>query len=137
MGANPDDRTSSRADNSPMRVRVLIVDDHDGFRSVARTLLEAYGFDVVGEAADGARALVAAGELLPGIVLLDVHLPDTDGFTVSRALAGLPHPPVVVLISSRPITDLRSRVRSSPVAGFLAKDELSGAAVSALVRVGR
>jgi two-component system nitrate/nitrite response regulator NarL len=116
-----------------MRPRVLIVDDHDGFRAVARSLLESEGFDVVGEAADGGSAVVAALTLRPGIVLLDVHLPDTDGFTIARQLAGLPEPPVVVLVSSRPIADLRRRVGDSPVVGFLAKDELSGAAVTAIV----
>ena len=116
-----------------MRPRVLIVDDHAGFRAVARTLLESDGFDVVGEAVDGAGAIRAVAELTPGIVLLDVHLPDLDGFAVSAELAARPSPPAVVLISSRPIADLRRRVQESPVAGFLTKDELSGAAVSAVV----
>ena len=116
-----------------MRPRVLIVDDHPGFRAVARVMLEGDGFDVVGEAVDGADAVRAASLLEPGIVLLDVHLPDSDGFAVSAALAELPRPPAVVLISSRPITDLRRRVLESPVAGFLAKDDLSGPAVTGLL----
>ena len=116
-----------------MRPRVLIVDDHAGFRAVARVLLELDGFAVVGEADDGAAAVRAVSALAPGIVLLDVHLPDTDGFAVAEEMAALPRPPTVVLVSSRPIADLRRRVRASPVAGFLSKDELSGAAVTALV----
>ena len=116
-----------------MRPRILIVDDHEGFRAVARLLLEGDGYEVVGEAVDGEAAVAAAVALSPGIVLLYVHLPDLDGFAVSVRLAALPHPPQVVLISSRPITDLRRRVRASPVAGFVAKDELSGAALRALV----
>jgi DNA-binding NarL/FixJ family response regulator len=112
---------------------ILIVDDHEGFRAVARTMLEADGFDVVGEAADGAGAVAAVSRLRPGVVLLDVHLPDMDGFAVSVRLAALAAPPTVVLISSRPIADLRRRVAASPVAGFLAKHELSGAALSAIV----
>lgn len=115
-----------------MRARVVIVDDHDGFRAVARALLESDGFAVVGEAADGRRAVSVAARLRPAIVLLDVHLPDMDGFAVCRLLAELPQPPAVVLISSRPIADLRQRVQDSPVAGFLAKHELSGAALAAL-----
>jgi DNA-binding NarL/FixJ family response regulator len=116
-----------------MRPRLLIVDDHDGFRSIARAMLEREGFDVVGEAADGQGAVTAVSELHPGIVLLDVHLPDIDGFATSERLAQLANPPTVVLISSRPINDLRQRVQDSPVAGFLTKDELSGAALNAIV----
>ncbi len=112
---------------------MLIVDDHAGFRSVARALLEGEGFDVVGEAEDGAGAVAAAEALTPAVVLLDVQLPDADGFAVSRRLACLPAPPVVVLVSSRPIADLRRRVRESPVAGFVSKDELSGSAITAFV----
>jgi CheY-like chemotaxis protein len=118
-----------------MRPRMLIVDDHDGFRSVARTMLEAEGFAVVGEAVDGQSAVASAGALRPDVVLLDVHLPGLDGFDVARLLAALPDPPAVVLTSSRPIEDLRRRTESSPVAGFLAKHELSGAAINAMVGV--
>lgn len=116
-----------------MRPRILIVDDHDGFRAVARAMLEGDGFEIVGEAVDAAGAIIAASSLGPTVVLLDVHLPDADGFAASEQLAALPAPPVVVLISSRPITDLRRRLEDSPAAGFLAKHELSGAAVTALV----
>jgi DNA-binding NarL/FixJ family response regulator len=112
---------------------ILIVDDHVGFRSVARALLEAEGFHVVGEAGDAAEALTAAGELRPWIVLLDIYLPDGDGFAVSLQMAALPLPPKVVLTSSRPIADLRQRVANSPVAGFIPKDALSGAALRSLV----
>ena len=117
-----------------MPQRVLIVDDHADFRSVARALLEGDGYDVVAEAADGEAAIGAAIEARPDIVLLDVHLPDTDGFAVASRLAELPAPPTVLLISSRPISDLRRRVADSPVAGFLAKDQLSGATLRAFVR---
>ena len=112
---------------------ILIVDDHVGFRTVARTLLEAEGFHVVGEAGDAAEALTAAGALQPLIVLLDVYLPDGDGFALSREMAALPAPPKVVLTSSRPIADLRRRVADSPVAGFIPKDALSGPALRSLV----
>lgn len=69
-----------------MGPRVLIVDDHAPFRAVARAMLAAGGFDVVGDVATGAAALLAAAALKPDLVLLDVQLPDTDGFVVSRAL---------------------------------------------------
>ena len=73
---------------SPVGPRVLIVDDHPSFRASARVLLEAEGFDVVGEAADGAQALTEAGRLSPEVVLLDVQLPDIDGFDVAARLTG-------------------------------------------------
>lgn len=117
-----------------MRPRVLIVDDHDGFRAVARTLLESDGLDVVGEAADGQEALAETSDLRPDLVLLDIHLPDTDGFAVSELLAALPKPPVVVLISSRPITDLRSRLEASSAVGYLAKQQLSGSNVMSVAK---
>src|SRR5437763_2445345 len=82
-------------------VRVLIVDDHPSFRASARSLLEEEGYEVVGEAADGAEALRAAALLQPDWVLLDVQLPDIDGFEVARRLAISDHPPQVVLTSSR------------------------------------
>jgi len=117
---------------SPPASRVLIVDDHDGFRAVARALLEREGFVVVAEAADGAEAVAEAERVAPDVVLLDVHLPDQDGFEVSKKLALLPDPPSVVLTSSRPIADLRRRVAECPAAGFVAKDRLSGAALTAV-----
>ena len=110
-------------------VRVLVVDDHEGFRAVVRAVLEADGLSVVAEVADGAAALATAERLRPDVVLLDVHLPGLDGFEVSEQLAALPTPPVVVLTSSRPIADLRRRVSGSPAAGFVPKDRLSGAAL--------
>ena len=109
---------------------VLIVDDHAGFRGFARRLLEAGGFTVVGEANDGASALTAVQELRPELVLLDVVLPDTDGFAVAERLAENREGPVVVLTSSREAADFGDRVERSPVSGFIHKDELSGAALA-------
>jgi DNA-binding NarL/FixJ family response regulator len=112
---------------------VLIVDDHEGFRSSARALLEADGFEVVGEAASGAEAVGAAARLRPGVVLLDIQLPDLDGFAVARALAATPEPPDVVLISSRDGVTYGPRLRAAAARGFLAKHELSGPALRALL----
>ena len=111
---------------------VLIVDDHAGFRGFARRLLEAGGFTVVGEAADGASALAAVEALRPELVLLDVLLPDTDGFAVAERLAENVDEPVVVLTSSREAGDFGQRLERSPARGFLHKDDLSGAALAAL-----
>src|SRR5215211_990036 len=82
------------------QVTILIIDDHEGFRSSARTLLEADGYRVVGEAGDGMSGLRIAAELRPDVVLLDVELPDIDGFDVAARLAS-GEGPQVVLVSSR------------------------------------
>jgi DNA-binding NarL/FixJ family response regulator len=113
---------------------VLIVDDHPSFRALARRLLEAEGYEVVGEAPDGASALAAVADLRPAVVLLDVQLPDVDGFAVSRRLAAEDEPPVVVLISSRDRSAYRRRLADTPARGFLAKSELSGPALAALLQ---
>jgi DNA-binding NarL/FixJ family response regulator len=111
---------------------ILIVDDHPEFRRVARALLEAEGFDVVGEASDGQSALAETERLRPSLVLLDVHLPDHDGFELAARLAQIAHPPAVVLTSSRTISSYRRRLAASNALGFIAKSELSGAALAAL-----
>ncbi len=116
-----------------MRTTVLIVDDHDVFRESARALLEAEGFAVVGCAADGASALAAVQRLCPEVVLLDIQLPDLDGFAVAERLATVPDPPRVVLISSRDAAAYGPRLDAAPICGFLAKRELSGASLAALV----
>jgi len=110
---------------------VLIVDDHPDFRAFARVLLEAGGFEVVGEADDGASGLSAARALKPALVLLDVQLPDIDGFAVCERLAAEEAPPVVVLTSSRDAASYRRRLGASSARGFIAKAQLSGPALTA------
>ena len=112
---------------------VLIVDDHPSFRSSARALLEAEGYDVVGEAENGFEGLRAARELNPQLVLLDVQLPDIDGFEVASQLTQDAGAPAVVLISSRDGSDFGHLVRDSGARGFIPKAELSGEAIAALV----
>jgi CheY-like chemotaxis protein len=105
-------------------VSVLIVDDHDSFRRLARRLLERAGYSVVGEAADGASAMKAVEALEPDVVLLDVLLPDTSGFEVADALATRPSPfrPLVLLTSSRSASDYGAALSGRR---FLTKSELS------------
>jgi CheY-like chemotaxis protein len=112
---------------------VLVVDDHPSFRSFARRLLEAGGFAVVDEAADGASALAAARELRPDVVLLDVLLPDTTGFELAETWSADPEGPVVVLTSSRSVADLGPSLSRSRARGFIAKRDLTAAAFAALV----
>jgi DNA-binding NarL/FixJ family response regulator len=112
---------------------VLIVDDHPSFRATARALLEAEGYEVVGEAADGASAVEAARALRPELVLLDIQLPDIDGFEVAGMLQRNGSSPAIVLTSSRDATDFGSLVADSGARGFVPKGELSGAAIAALL----
>jgi len=112
---------------------ILIVDDHAGFRVQARALLEADGFVVVGEAIDGASGLTAARSLRPDVVLLDIGLPDIEGFDVARELAIDGPPPLVVLTSSRDASDFGPLLTNGRQLGFIPKDELSGDALRALL----
>jgi DNA-binding NarL/FixJ family response regulator len=116
-----------------MRPTVLIVDDHPAFRGSASALLEAEGFSVVGEAADGDEAIAAVERLRPQVVLLDIQLPDMDGFAVAERLAVRPDPPRVVLISSRDADAYGPRLDAAAARGFIPKRELSGSALAALV----
>jgi DNA-binding NarL/FixJ family response regulator len=114
-----------------MRPSVLIVDDHDAFRAAVRALLEAEGFRVLGEAVDGASALAAADELRPDVILLDVQLPDLNGFDVADRLAVGRPAPSVVFVSSRSASAFRWRLASNPDWAFIAKSELSGETLAA------
>jgi two-component system nitrate/nitrite response regulator NarL len=115
-----------------MRHSVLIVDDHAAFRASAGALLEAEGFHIVGEAADGASALAAVRELRPDVVLLDVQLPDQNGFDVAERLAAEEAVvPAVVFISSRAASAFRRRLDANPRWRFIAKSDLSGEALAA------
>jgi DNA-binding NarL/FixJ family response regulator len=116
-----------------VRPTTLIVDDHEEFRTSARALLEAEGFRVVGEAADGAEAIEAVAALRPAVVLLDIQLPDVDGLAVAARLATVPNPPAVVLISSRDAEAYGERLGQTPARGFITKSELTGAAIAALL----
>jgi DNA-binding NarL/FixJ family response regulator len=112
---------------------VLIVDDHAGFRAGARALLEAIGYDVLGEAASGEEALDEVIRLRPDAVLLDIQLPGLDGFAVAERLAEQVEPPAVVLVSSRGEQSFRRRLAASPARGFIAKGDLSAECLHSLL----
>jgi DNA-binding NarL/FixJ family response regulator len=113
---------------------VLIVDDHPSFRASARRVLEDAGYDVIGEAQDGRSALTAARDLRPELVLLDVELPDLDGFEVALRLADNDEAPAVIMTSSRDGGEFGGMLAVSGARGFLPKGELSGPALAALLR---
>ena len=118
-----------------MPYRVLIVDDHPGFRATVRSLLVAEGFEVVGEAVDGRSGLEAAMRLHPDLVLLDVQLPDMDGFAVAKELLRQNGTsPKIVLTSSHDESDFGPIVANCGAAAFVSKGELSGAALRAVLR---
>jgi DNA-binding NarL/FixJ family response regulator len=112
---------------------LVIVDDHAGFRASARELLELDEFEVVGEAGDGAGALEVVARLDPEVVLLDIGLPDMSGFDVAERIAIGDPRATVVLISSRSTDQISVRVTGCGAVGFIAKDELCGAALAALL----
>jgi DNA-binding NarL/FixJ family response regulator len=99
-----------------------------------RETLEAEGFDVVGEADNGATALEEIARLQPDVVLLDVQLPDMTGFDVAARLSASGGEQAVVLVSSREATDYGPLIEHSGARGFIPKNDLSGAAIEALLR---
>jgi DNA-binding NarL/FixJ family response regulator len=109
---------------------LLIVDDHDGFRSWAREVLGQEGFRVVGDVPDGASAIEAVRSLRPQVVLLDIQLPDMSGFEVAERVRDAA---AVVLTSSRAGSDYGARLSSSGAVGFVPKADLTGAALTAVL----
>jgi two-component system nitrate/nitrite response regulator NarL len=117
---------SWRCHDPCVRTTLLIVDDHAAFRRLARRLLQAEGFEVVGEAEHGHAALAAVERFHPDVVLLDVLLPDIDGFEVAARMAEQPLRPRVVLTSSREAQEFGDRVQTSAAVGFVQKKDLTG-----------
>ena len=116
-------------------MRCLIVDDNASFLGAARSLLERQGLSVVGVASTGAEGLQLAAELAPDLILLDVDLGEDSGFTVARQLASTDGAArfQVILISTHPEDDFAELVAQSPAVGFIAKSDLSVAAIERLL----
>lgn len=121
------------AASQPSRGTLVVVDDHARFRAAARESLAAAGWQIVGEASTGAAAVDLVARLAPDVVLLDVVLPDMDGFAVAERLAAAGGASAVVLTSGHDRCDFAGRVRAAPVRGFLAKEMISGHALAALL----
>ena len=113
-----------------MRPRIVIVDDDPSFLAGARVLLETEGFEVVGEALNGVDGVDAATRLHPDIVLVDVNLPDIDGFEVVERLATGAGAPPVVLTSIRSAGDFGTLVEKSRARAFVTKADLTGPALA-------
>jgi DNA-binding NarL/FixJ family response regulator len=114
-------------------MRALIVDDHPSFRRCARALLTDEGFDVVGEAETGTIAIALVSELGPDFVLLDIQLPDVDGFEVAQRLLASDRDLDIVLVSSRDAGEYGRLIAESGARGFVAKSDLSGDALRSLL----
>jgi DNA-binding NarL/FixJ family response regulator len=110
-----------------MAASVLLVDDDQAFRGLARRLLVAAGLGVIGEAATVAAATAAALELKPSAALVDVGLPDGDGVSLARELAALPWPMRIVLTSTDPQAASADDVARSGADGFVPKSDLPNA----------
>jgi DNA-binding NarL/FixJ family response regulator len=117
-----------------MTQTILIVDDHPSFLAAARMLLELEGFEVVGVATDGESAVAETLRLAPDIVLLDIGLPDFDGFEVAARLQAAGAASAVVFTSSRDGSDFGPLIADSGARGFIAKPELTGSAIRSVVR---
>ena len=112
-----------------MRPRILIVDDDPSFLATVRVLLEAEGFVVVGEALNGLDGVAAVAELEPDIVLVDVNLPDIDGFEVVELLGDGESTPPVVLTSTHSAADFGNLIETSRARAFIAKADITGEAL--------
>jgi len=112
-------------------VRVLIVDDHAGFRAAARDLLTLRGYTVVGEAASRVEALAAAVRLRPDAVLLEVRLGEDSGFDVARALKQARLGAAVLLVSESDYTHCHDLLRLAGARGFIPKSQLARADLAA------
>jgi DNA-binding NarL/FixJ family response regulator len=101
---------------------VLVVDDHELLRAGTRQILEqAEGFDVIGEAADGANAIRLVRELGPDVVLVDIRLPDGNGIEVARRILALEAPPTVLVLSAYDDEHYVRAALAAGVSGYLLK----------------
>ncbi len=105
---------------------VLIVDDHPSFRTIARLVLEADGYEAVGDAASGETGVTESVRLVPDVILLDVALPDMDGFEAAAQIRSAGVGSAIVFTSTRDAADFGPLLSDSGAAGFIAKSELSG-----------
>lgn len=123
LGANTDALEQRSGDHQQMRL--FVVDDHAGFRSAARDVLEVSPWTVVGEHTGACGLSAAVTESGAEVALIDVDLGEADGFEVVADLA-LSHPALrCVLISTRSQSDYRRRLQDSSAIGFIDKAELS------------
>ena len=112
-------------------IRCLLVADNAAFLEAARIILARDGVTVTGTASCSAGAMRQAGALRPDVALVDVGLGAENGFDLAHDLAaqGIP----VIMTSSGAEEDYADLIAESPVAGFLAKADLSGAGIRRII----
>jgi DNA-binding NarL/FixJ family response regulator len=113
-------------------LRVLVADDQELVRAGFRLILEAAGFDVVGEAGDGAAALALAAELQPDVVLMDIRMPVLDGLAATRKLTAGTGGPKVVILTTFDLDDYVYEALRAGASGFLLKDAPRADLISAV-----
>jgi len=120
---------------APPDVRIMVVDDQAVFRRVARLLIaQIPGFELVGEAESGERAVTLADSLGPTVVLMDVHLPGIDGAQATRMITDSQPGTVVILVSSTPAQDLPPEAGRCGAAALVAKEDLAPASLEQVCR---
>jgi DNA-binding NarL/FixJ family response regulator len=103
-------------------MRILIADDHALFRDGLRSLLQAQGHHVVGEAKNGREAVAMAREIAPEMVLMDLSMPEVDGLTATKLItAEMPEVKVVILTASESDATLFEAIKSG-AQGYLIKN---------------
>ncbi len=112
-----------------MAREVLIIDDDDAFSDLAARVVTSWGHVVVGRASTASEGLACASAMRPEVVLVDIGLPDGNGFSVTEKLAAMPWPMCVVLISSDSDAANGSAALRSGATGFVPKHHLAGAAM--------
>ena len=112
---------------------VLVVDDDTAFRALAAKTLRSWGLHVIGEAGTFAEAIVRSSELRPDAVLVDIGLPDGDGFSLAQRLSVLPWQPRIVLISSDADCANDVVARRLGAVGFVPKEELLGTSLRRMI----
>ncbi len=111
---------------APVNVRVLIVDDQVPFREASRMVVEMTdGFEVVGEAENGHRALELVTHLKPDLVLMDVQMPGIDGIETTRRISALPDAPAVIVMSTHESSDYVGMAVAAGAVGFVPKSQFS------------
>ena len=117
-----------------MAKRVLLVDDHRLVREGLRRTLEDAGFEVVGEAENGADGVDLAEQLRPHVVLMDVSMPVVDGITATRRLRSRAPDAHVVVLTMHADSDLVEKARSAGASGYILKDASGDEVVTAVRR---